>query len=130
NQRYQRWGEAFQPDNMQQPVVGGIRIYMSLKGSSGAGGGGQAGPGASSAVTWDQGYTEAPDETAHGDYMKLVASAGLAYDEVHLKYLALGKLRITKSERESAQGVSWSVARARPILPSSEPAVAKPPDGN
>ena len=128
NDRYQRWGQAFQPDNMQQPVVGGIRIYMSLKGGSG-GGGGQAGPGATAAVTWDQGYTEAPDETAHGDYMKLVASAGLAYDEVHLKYLALGKLRITRSERESAQGVTWSVTRARPILPSSEPPVAKPPDG-
>ncbi|MGH9482518.1 MAG: M14 family zinc carboxypeptidase, partial [Terriglobales bacterium] len=106
NARYQRWGQAFQPDDMQQPVVDGIRIYMPLKGSTGAGRGGQAGPGASSAVTWDQGYTEAPDETAHGDYMKLVASAGLAYDQVHLKYLALGTLRITRTERESAQGVA------------------------
>src|SRR5579875_1909658 len=99
NARYQRWGQAFQPDNMQQPVVDGIRIYMALKGSTG-GRGGMAGPGASATVTWDQGYTEAPDETAHGDYMKLVASAGLAYDEVHLDYLAQGQLRITRSERE------------------------------
>ena len=129
NARYQRWGQAFQPDNMQQPLVHGIRIYLPLKGTTGPGRGGMAGPGASAAVTWDQGYTEAPDETAHGDYMKLVASAGLAYDEVHLKYLAQGKLRITRSERESAQGVTWSVTRARPILPSSEPPVPKPPDG-
>ncbi|HUX66161.1 MAG TPA: M14 family zinc carboxypeptidase [Terriglobales bacterium] len=129
NARYQRWGQAFQPDNMQQPLVEGIRIYMPLKGATGPGRGGMAGPGANAAVTWDQGYTEAPDETAHGDYMKLVASAGLAYDEVHLKYLAQGKLRITRSERETAQGVTWSVVRARPILPSSEPPVPKPPDG-
>lgn len=128
NARYQRWGQAFQPDNMQQPVVDGIRIYMALKGSTGARGG-MAGPGASATVTWDQGYTEAPDETAHGDYMKLVASAGLAYDEVHLHYLSQGKLRITRSEKESAQGVTWSVVRARPILPSSEPPVPLPPDG-
>src|SRR6185312_4578260 len=129
NARYQRWGQAFQPDNMQQPVVHGIRIYMALKGQLGPGRGGMAGPGATAAVTWDQGYTEAPDETAHGDYMKLVASAGLAYDQVHLKYLALGKLRITRGEKESAQGVTWSVTRARPILPSSEPPVPLPPDG-
>lgn len=128
NDRYQRWGQAFQPDNMQQPVVDGIRIYMALKGSTGARGG-MAGPGATATVTWDQGYTEAPDETAHGDYMKLVASAGLAYDEVHLHYLSQGKLRITRSQKESAQGVTWSVVRARPILPSSEPPVALPPDG-
>ncbi|HEY7855219.1 MAG TPA: M14 family zinc carboxypeptidase, partial [Terriglobales bacterium] len=128
NDRYERWGQAFQPDNMQQPVVDGIRIYMALKGSA-ATGGGQAGPGASAAITWDQGYTEAPDETAHGDYMKLVASAGLAYDEVHLDYLAQGKLRITRSEKEGPQGVSWTIDRARPILPSSEPPVKPPPDG-
>ncbi len=51
-------------------------------------------------VTWDSGYTEAPDETAHGDYMKLMASAGLAFDRVHLEYLAKGKLRINRTERE------------------------------
>jgi hypothetical protein len=31
------------------------------------GGGGVTG--LSADVTWDAGYTEAPDETAHGDYM-------------------------------------------------------------
>ena len=128
NSRYQRWGQAFQPDNMQQPIVGGVRIYMSLKGSTGTRGG-MAGPGASSAITWDQGYTEAPDETAHGDYMKLVASAGLAYDFVHLKYLAQGELRITRAEHTTPQGITWSVTRARPILPGSEPP-APSPDGH
>jgi hypothetical protein len=129
NERYAKWGQAFQPDNMQQPLVHGIRIYMPLKGSLGPGRGGMAGPGTTPAITWDQGYTEAPDETAHGAYMHLVASAGLAYDMVHLKYLAQGKLRIHRSESESAAGVTWQVTRARPIVPSSEPPVPKPPDG-
>jgi hypothetical protein len=52
-------------------------------------------------VTWDAGYTEAPDETAHGDYMKLMASAGLAFDYVHLQYLVDGDLRIARTEREA-----------------------------
>jgi hypothetical protein len=77
-------------------------------------------------ITWDSGYTEAPDETAHGEYLRLLASAGLAFDRVHLKYLAEGKLRITRTERESGGAVQWRVDRARPILPFAEPANANP----
>ena len=134
NSRYERFGQRWQPRDMFQPIVDGIRIYMSLKGSGGAGrggaGGGEAGAGGagtpgsggvgglSADVTWDAAYTEAPDETAHGDYMKLMASAGLAFDYVHLRYLAEGDLRVTRTERDAAGGVQWRVERARPILPS------------
>ncbi len=121
NARYQRFGQRWQPEDMQQPVVNGIRIYMALKGSPGRGGaaGGATG-GVSPDVTWDSGYTEAPDETAHGDYMKLMASAGLAFDRVHLNYLAHAKLRINRTEREQAGKVTWRVERLRPNLPASE----------
>ena len=67
-------------------------------------------------VTWDAAYTEAPDETAHGDYMKLMASAGLAFDYVHLRYLAENDLRISHTEREAAGTVHWRVERPRPVL--------------
>jgi hypothetical protein len=109
---------------MQQPIVDGIRIYMALKGSSGGRGGGAPGSGGvgniSPDVTWDSGYTEAPDETAHGDYMKLMASAGLAFDRVHLEYLAKSKLRIRRTEREQEGRVVWRIERLRPNLPDSE----------
>ena len=49
--------------------------------------------------------------------MKLMASAGLAFDYVHLNYLAGGDLRVTRTEREAPGGVQWRVERARPILP-------------
>ena len=128
NARYERYGQRWDPDYMTQPIVGGIRIYMALKGSPAParGGAGELYGGASPDVTWDTGYTEAPDETAHGDYMKLLASAGLAFDEVHLKYLAQGKLRITRTEKEVPDGISWTLTRERPILPSSEPLVDSP----
>src|SRR5258708_28735432 len=105
---------------------------MSLKGYAGGrggagGGGGEAGAaggagggatpgsggvsGLSPDITWDAAYTEAPDETAHGDYMKLMAAAGLAFDYVHLKYLADGELRITRTEREAGNTVQWRVER-------------------
>jgi hypothetical protein len=133
NARYERYGQRWQPRDMFQPIVNGIRIYMSLKGSSGGGrgaaGGGQAGAagaatpgsggvsGLSPDVTWDAAYTEAPDETAHDDYMHLMASAGLAFDYVHLKYLAEGDLRVAHTEREAPGGVTWRVERPRPVLP-------------
>ena len=129
NARYERYGQRWDPRYITQPIVGGIRIYMALKGSPAPrrGGAGELYGGASPDITWDTGYTEAPDETAHGDYMKLLASAGLAFDMVHLDYLAQGKLRIVRTEKEAPEGVSWQVRRERPILPASEPPVPAPP---
>jgi hypothetical protein len=131
NSRYERFGQRWQPRDMYQPIVNGIRIYMGLKGAGGGRGGtggGEAAAGAGTPgsggvgglnadITWDAAYTEAPDETAHGEYMKLMASAGLAFDYVHLRYLADGDLRVSRTEREAAGGVAWRVERARPILP-------------
>ncbi|MGO9966245.1 MAG: M14 family zinc carboxypeptidase [Bryobacteraceae bacterium] len=135
NSRYQRFGQRWQPKDMFQPIVDGIRIYMSLKGAAGGGRGGapggEAGAAAAAAtsgsggvmglspdVTWDAAYTEAPDETAHGDYMKLMAAAGLAFDYVHLNYLAQGDLRVTRTGRETNGAVQWRLDRPRPILPA------------
>ena len=131
NARYERFGQRWQPRDMFQPIVNGIRIYMALKGTVPARGPGVA-PGSggvggiSPEITWDSAYTEAPDETAHGDYMKLMASAGLAFDKVHLNYLAHGKLRITRTEREVPGGVQWRVERTRPILPDAPPDTKQP----
>ena len=143
NSRYERFGQRWQPKNMFQPLVNDIRIYMALKGTAGRGGA-SAGEGATGAanpapapgsggvtglspdITWDAGYTEAPDETAHGEYLKLMAAAGLAFDYVHLNYLAGGDLRVTHTEREASGGVLWRVERARPILPPG----VKPPATN
>jgi Zinc carboxypeptidase len=146
NSRYERFGQRWQPKDMFQPIVNGIRIYMSLKGSSGGGrggagaGGGEAGAGAASPgsggvgglspdITWDAAYTEAPDETAHGDYMKLMAGAGLAFDYVHLNYLAQGDARVTRTEREAGGVVQWRVERPRPVLPQGK-APARTPAEN
>jgi hypothetical protein len=52
--------------------------------------------------------------------MKLMASAGLAFDRVHLEYLGKAKLRIRRTEREQAGKITWRVERLRPNLPASE----------
>ncbi len=43
NARYERFGQRWQPKDMFQPIVNGIRIYMGLKGTGGGGRGGAAG---------------------------------------------------------------------------------------
>ena len=58
--------------------------------------------------------------------MKLMASAGLAFDWVHLNYLVQGDLRVQRTEREQGGVVQWRVERPRPVLPAG----VKPIAGN
>jgi Zinc carboxypeptidase len=124
NARYQRFGQRWDPRYMAQPIVNGIRFYMALKGAPPVPEE-MAMDAISPDVTWDDGYTEAPDETAHGEYLKLVSSAGLAFDLVHLNYLAQGTLRMKRTQKSGPDGVEWKVERKRPILPPSETAAAQ-----
>jgi hypothetical protein len=116
NARYERFGRRWDPRYMAQPIVNGIRIYMALK-ESPASSEEITGDGISPDVTWDNGYTEAPDETAHGDYLKLVSSAGLAFDLVHLNYLAQANLPIKWTPKSTPDSVDWKIERKRPLLP-------------
>ncbi len=116
--RFQRWDA----ESYQQPIYKGVRINMSLKGRpASSGGGNSVNIGGLMArypdITWDDGYTEAPDETAWGSFLHLVASAGLAYDHAHLEYMTDGKLDIKHTEKDTPNGVQWHVSRKRPILP-------------
>jgi hypothetical protein len=116
NSLYDRYGVRWEPRRFQQPIHDGVRIYMSLRGQKAAPGGGgfmERFPD----VTWDEGYTEAPDETAHGAYLHLVAGMGLAYDKVHLNYLANGKLKIKREGKDYTNAMTWQISRERPILP-------------
>lgn len=122
-ERYQHWDE----ESYQQPIYKGVRINMALKGMDNGMTGGRAGAGAVGIgglmvrypeITYDDGYTEVPDETAYGDFLHLVASAGLAFDHAHLDYINEGKLDIKRTQRDAGEGVTWRVERKRPILPT------------
>jgi hypothetical protein len=125
-ERYQHWDE----ESYQQPIYKGVRINMALKGQDG-GARGNTGPSVGIGglmvrypeITYDDGYTEAPDETAYGDFLHLVASAGLAYDHAHLDYLTEGNLKVKRTQKDAAEGVTWQVERKRPIMPLIPPPV-------
>jgi hypothetical protein len=127
NDRYQRY-QHWDAESYQQPIYKGVRINMALKGTDDESNG-PGGRGAGAAVgigglmvrypeiTYDDGYTEVPDETAYGDFLHLVASAGLAYDHAHLDYIGEGKLNIKRTQHDAGDGVTWHVERKRPITP-------------
>ncbi|WP_263381421.1 M14 family metallopeptidase [Granulicella arctica] len=125
NARYFRFGQQWDDRAFQQPIYKGIRVYMAVAGST---------PTAKSQaflsrfpdVTYDDGYTEAPDETARGPYLHLVAGAGLAYDHAHLKYLVDGKFKIKRTQKEFFDGVQWTVTRDRPVLVEAPKGVVTP----
>lgn len=118
NARYFRYGQQWDERDFQQPIYKGVRIYMAQTGTM---------PEASAQsflarypdVTYDDGYTEAPDETAYGEWLKLVASAGLAYDRAHLQYLTDAKMKVKHTQKEFFDGVNWKVDRERPMLPAN-----------
>jgi len=68
-------------------------------------------------ITYFSITTEAPDETAYGEWMETNCQAGLEYTAAVLRYLADGINRIEREVEEYEDGVCRSVYRKRPVLP-------------
>ena len=108
--RYRRYGAAFDPEVFRLPMTDSVLIEMPLKGSR-AGGGGR---GFNPKVTIWSGVTEAPDETAYGDWLHLVAKAGLSWDQAVLDYLYEGNHQMERSGSEFFGGRTLKTTRPRP----------------
>ena len=115
--RYERYGAQFDPDVFRLPMTDSVLIQMPLKGSSG-GGGGRGGY--NPRITIWSGTTEAPDETAYGPYMELVAKAGLSWDQAILDYLYEADHEVERSGRRFFGGVSIRMNRPRPAEKDDE----------
>src|SRR4030095_3405603 len=97
---------------------------VGADGGGGAGAeGGAAGPGRSSMNAWPQvtffsGGTEAPDETAQGEWLNLVTKAGFSYLMASVKYLRDGQYRVERIADEGQRdSVSLTMLRVRPVTP-------------
>jgi hypothetical protein len=72
-------------------------------------------------VTFFSGGTEAPDETAQGEWLNLVAKAGFSYLMASVKYLRDGHYTVQRIEEDSARdAVSLTTIRIRPVMPGTE----------
>ena len=116
--RYARYSFDFDQQNFKLDFTNGVLIYKSIKGA-------RANPQAQdfmarnpNVTIWD-GSTEAPDETARGDWMKLVATAGLQWDKAVLDYLVEEHNTIERKVEPFWGGVSLSINRPRPPKPEA-----------
>jgi len=122
--RYKRYSFDFDQKNFKLDFTNGVLIYKSVKGA-------RANPQSQDFMTrnpnvtiWD-GVTEAPDETARGDWLKLVANAGLQWDKAILEYLVLGHHDVERTVTPFWNGVSLTMNRPRPPKPPKDGDAAK-----
>ena len=112
--RYRRYGMQFDAEVFRMDLHNGVNIGMPIKGRLASAPGRGGGRGYDPKITiWAAG-TEAPDEPARGDWMKIVASAGLAWDTGVLQYLLDGDHKVNRNTSEFFGGVSIRLDRPRP----------------
>ena len=115
--RYRRYGVVFEPEVYRIDRIDDVNIYMPLKGSRPSSDQPRDSRGYNPRVTIWSGGTEAPDETAHGEWMKLVAQAGLNWDRAILDYLVEGNHVVETKGSSFWRGVRLSWERPRPPMP-------------
>ena len=72
-------------------------------------------------VTFFSGGTEAPDETAQGEWLNLVAKAGFSYLMASVKYLRDGHYTVQRMEEDATRdAVSLTTIRIRPVMPGTD----------
>jgi hypothetical protein len=117
-ERYRRYGGRFDDEVFKLPMVDEVLIHTALKGSRAPRPGSDRGY--NPKVTIWSGVTEAPDETAEGEWLKLVASAGLSWDRAILQYLLDGKHQVERTGSSFFGGVTLRLDRPRPPKPEEE----------
>lgn len=113
--RYAKYGRQ-DVENFREHFHNGILIYSSLRGRDSIGMGVN-----SPRITWFSATTEAPDETARGEWLDLVASAGLAHTSAVIRYLATGINRVERDATQYQDAVLRTVTRTKPVLPPDGP---------
>ncbi len=122
--RYRKYG-AQDVENFREYFHEGMLVSLALTGQEVSG----SGP-TNPRIMYFATTTEAPDETARGEWLQLVATAGLAHSSALLRYLATGENRIERESSEHQDFVTRSVFRKKPVLPASSDEADVPEDAD
>lgn len=133
--RYRRWASGFGPHLFGVEIYKDTMIYYSDPETGEPRGSRRAAPSPSGAagrraainawpqVTFMSGMTEAPDETAQGEWLSLVTKAGFSFLMAHVKYLEDGRYRVERVEEGGQRdGAVLTMFRPRPVRPAAAPA--------
>ena len=118
--RYQKYGRQ-DVESFREYFHNGILVSASLKGRE-VSGSGVTNP----RITYFSITTEAPDETARGEWLQLMCQAGLAHSTALLRYLNDGVNEIKRETEEFELYVTRSAYRTRPVLPKKDEAKEPP----
>ncbi len=125
--RYRRYGFAHDSENFKLDFTDDVLIYSAIRGAT-------ASPRSNDfmarhpKVTIWTGSTEAPDETAYGEWLQLVASAGLQWDKAVLRYLLEGNHVIERDVEPFYGGIALKLSRPRPPKPEETAGDEAPED--
>jgi hypothetical protein len=136
--RYRKWAYGFAPFVYDQEIYKDTAIYATDRETGEPRGGrrvstprpGQTSGGAGQwpQVTWASAGTEAPDETAQGEWLNLVTKAGFSFLMAHVKYLNEGDFSVHRIEENAARdGVALTMLRVRPVNPGTGRGPARTP---
>jgi hypothetical protein len=114
--RYRRYGFAHDTENFKLDLTNDVLIYTAIKGAKASAQAGDFMARQPKITIWT-GSTEAPDETAYGDWLDMVATAGLQWDTAILDYLVEGKHRVERKGETFFGGAALSIDRPRPPKP-------------
>ncbi len=117
--RYQRYGFDHDPENFKLDFTDDVLIYTAIRGAAADARGRDFMVRHPKITIWT-GTTEAPDETAYGDWLQLVASAGLQWDIAILRYLLEGDHTVERDGESFYGGVTLTMSRPRPPKPEDE----------
>jgi hypothetical protein len=117
--RYERYGFSQDDENFKVDYTNDVLIYTAIKGAKASAQSGDFMARNPKVTIWS-GSTEAPDETAYGDWMKLVATAGLQWDKAILDYLVDGRHKVERKGQTFFGGAAMSIDRPRPPKPEPE----------
>ncbi len=109
--RYKKYGEQDR-DGFTEYFHNGMVVSMRLRGTESIGNGLN-----SPRITYFSVTTEAPDETARGEWMDVMAQAGLAHTTSVLRYLANGEFEVEREAEAFDEAVVRKVFRLKPVLP-------------
>jgi hypothetical protein len=112
--RYRRYAFEFDKESFKLDFADSVLIYTAITGSTDEG---RSGPMSNPRVTIWSATTEAPDETAYGEWMELMASTGLACDEAVLEYLVETHHEVERTEEAFGTRVIFKVHRPTPAKP-------------
>lgn len=122
--RYKKYGEQDR-DEFTEFFHNGVLVNLRMRGPQSIGTGLN-----STRITWFSTTTEAPDETARGDWLQLVAGSGLAHSSALIRYLATGTFAVER-EVEAFDGVvTRALFRTKPVSPGGADASAPAPPGS